>query len=360
MIIRRETITGSNDLNVVYRPCTISEMIGNDTNKRIIGNALDAEKIPHTQLFTGDAGCGKTTAAKIIALGLNCKENGVSSKPCLKCSSCKTILEGNSLDVKEINVGQSGGKDYIDSVVRDLPMAPFNTRYKVIIFDEAHELTAAAKDLLLKPIENGYDHVYFIFCTNQPEKLKSRKKDVGEAFLDRCSILNFGRVDIKLIYDLLLNVCEFEGFHYNTDVLTLIADESKGVPRNALVWLNQIAIEGSWAMSAAKEICEVISEEDNPQIKALCQAMNKGKFKEACEVFDKIKTMSIESMRIPVSYYFTSCLKNSRKVGDAKKYSQILDILTQPIYEQGRVALPKWYNVMFKVTDIILMHGRRP
>lgn len=359
MIIRRETIAGSNDLNTVYRPCKVDEMIGNETNRKIIKNALDNKRVPHTQLFTGDAGCGKTTMAKIIALGLNCEENGVGSDPCLECASCKTILEGSNLDVKEINVGQDGGKDAVSAIVRDLPMSPFNTRYKIIIFDEAHELTAAAKDLLLKPIESGYEHVYFIFCTNQPEKLRSRKKGVGEAFLDRCSILDFGRVSIELIGGLLLNVCQFEGFSYNAESLSIVAEESKGVPRNALVWLNKIALEGSWDLKVTKEICNTLTDDDDPQIKELCRALNQGKFKEATIVFEKIKTMSIESIRIPMSFYFLACLKNSRKVGDAKKYSQVLDIITQPVYEQGKAAIPKWYNMMFKITDIILMAGRR-
>ena len=172
MIIRRATKSGSNDLVVAYRPCLIDEMLGNDANKKMIKNALDTKRIPHTQLFSGPPGCGKTTAARIVSLGLNCEINGVSSQPCLKCKTCKTILEGSCADVKEINVGQSGGKDHVDKVIRDLSYAPFAANYKVLIFDEAHELTSAAKDLLLKPIENGYSHVYFIFCTNKPDKIK--------------------------------------------------------------------------------------------------------------------------------------------------------------------------------------------
>jgi DNA polymerase III delta prime subunit len=297
--------------------------------------------------------CGKTTAAKIIALGLNCETNGVSSAPCLECPSCRSILEGNSQDVKEINVGQEGGKAYVDSIVRDLPYAPFNTRYKVIIFDEADELTAAAKDLLLKPTENGYDHVYFIFCTNQPEKLKSKKKDAGEAFLSRCSTLNFKRIDTKLLQGLVRNVCDFEGYPANNEVLDLIVEEAKGVPRTALVRLNQVATEGSWTLSAAKEICEVWSEEDDPQVKAFCQALNKGSFIESVTIYDKITNLNAESLRIPVSYYFTSCLRNSKKVPDARKFSAILDEVNIPIYEQGRMANPRWYNLIFKITDIV-------
>jgi DNA polymerase-3 subunit gamma/tau len=339
MILRRESKTGSNDLHVVYRPYLIDEMIGNDTNKKLIRNALDENKVPHTQLFTGDAGCGKTTAARIVALGLNCEEKGVTSKPCLKCGSCLSIIDGNSIDVKEINVGQSGGKDYVDAIVKELPTAAWNSRFKIIIFDEAHELTNAAKDLLLKPIENGYDHVYYIFCTNQPEKLRSRKKDVGEAFLDRCSVLNFNRVPIEQIQGLLQDVVEFEGMPLNHEILSIVSNESKGVPRNALVWLNQISTEGSWDPAVAREICGSITEEDDPNVFKLAQLLNKGNFKEAVALFEKVsKTAQAETVRIRVAAYFVSALKKARTVDEGRKFSAILDILTIPIYEQGKVG----------------------
>lgn len=353
MIIRRESKAGANDLNVVYRPCTIEELLGNETNKRIIKNSLDNDKVPHTWLFTGYPGCGKTTAARIIALGLNCEKNGVSSTPCLECRSCKSILDGNSIDVKEINVGQSGGKDYVDSIVRDLSSSPFNSNVKVLIFDEAHELTNAAKDLLLKPIENGYDHVYFIFCTNQPEKLRSKKKDAGEAFLDRCNILNFDRIGTDLITGLLLNICEFEGVNYNVDVLEFLSEESAGVPRNAIVWLNQIITEDSWTISVAKEICGVLVEDNDPQIIDLCKSLNTGSFKRAVTIFTGMRNVNVESIRISVTGYFVACLKRSKKVSEARKFSLILDVLTPPIYEVGKLAEHRWYNYMFKVTDII-------
>lgn len=353
MIIRREVFNRSNDLNVSYRPCKVDEMIGNETSKKIIKNALDSGKMPHTQLFTGGPGCGKTTAARIIALGLNCENSDIKSQPCLECNSCKSILSGSSLDVREINVGQTGGKDYISSLVNDLALAPFNSKFKILILDEAHELTTAAKDLLLKPIENGYDHVYFIFCTNQPEKLKSKKKGTGEAFLDRCSILNFDRISTVLMKELVQNVCEFEGFEYNQEVLDIIIDESTGVPRNALVWLNQIATEGTWTKKAAKEICGSFSDENDPQIIELCRALNKGNFKAAVSVFDSVTGFSVENMRIIASAYFVNCLKRSKKVYEARKYSKILDVMTIPIYEQGKLANHKFYNYLFKVSDIV-------
>ena len=353
MIIRRETSTGSNDLHVVYRPCKVDELIGNATNKKIIKNALDSNRVPHTQLFTGDAGCGKTTAAKIIALGLNCETNGISSDPCLTCKSCKSIIEGSNVDVREINVGQTGGKDYVDAIVKDLPMAPFNSRYKVIIFDEAHELTTAAKELLKKPIESGFNHIYYIFCTNEPEKLKSKNKKGGEPFLGGCSVLNFSRISNQQLYDLMKNVCEFEGFQFNPEVLIIITEEAKGVSRNALMWLNQIAIEGTWSVSVAKEICGLGSDMDDPIFLDLCRALNKGIFKESISTFEKMKSMQMETLRINVSSYFVSCLKRSKTPITATKYSKVLDILEPPIYLQGKPAEYIWYNRMFKITDVI-------
>jgi len=354
MIIRRQSNLGSNDLNVVYRPCVADEMLGNESNKAFIKNALDDKKVPHTQLFTGDAGCGKTTAARILALGLNCEENGEGSSPCLQCASCKAILNGHSIDVKEINVGQSGGKDYIDALVRDLPMAPFNSRYKIIILDEAHKLTDAAKDLLLKPLEDGFAHVYFVLCTNNPEKLKSKKGADGEAFLDRCTDLEFGRVDLDEIATLIKNVCEYEGWIYNQDVLDVITEACKGVPRSALRWLNQIAIEGSWQLTAAKQICSSAGvAEDDPQVLELSRALVNARFGEACKIFIKIKKIPVESVRIAVAGFFVGCLKRSKTFGEGRKFSRALDVLTVPIYEQGKLAEHKWYNYMYKTADAI-------
>ena len=358
MIIRRESACGSNDLNVVYRPCTIDELIGNEVGKRLLRNALDTKKVHHTNLFTGSAGTGKTTAAKILALGLNCDTNGVSSTPCLECRSCRATIEGNNPDVVEINVAQTGGKDHVDNIVKNLLYSPMISKYKVLIFDEAHELTLSAKNLLLTPTERGYDHVYFIFCTNQPNKLKSKNVEDGEPFLSRCNIINFTRCSVDEIKGLLRNICEFEGSSYTEEGLDIISEESRGVPRDAIMWVNQAIIEGSWETKIIQDICSILVEEDSPEVINLSRLLNKGSFKEALELYANIKIVPIETMRIIVSGFFVACLKNSKKIGDAKKYSTILDIVTQPIYEQGKLADHKWINYMFKITDTINSFGR--
>lgn len=350
MLVRRESRSGANDLHVVYRPFCIDEMLGNDINRNIIRNSLDKDEVSHTYLFVGEPGCGKTTVARIVALGLNCT-NGVSSKPCLKCPACRSIIDENSIDVLEVNVGQSGGKDAVDSIVRDLPAAPFNSRYKVIIFDEAHKLTPAAQDLLLKVIESGFAHVFFIFCTNKPDKLKMHG---DEAFLTRTSILKFNPLETEVVYNMLVNVCEFEAFAYDTEVLKYISEECGGVPRTALVWTKIIVDEGSWKLDVVKQLVGSGFEEDDPQLKELCYNLVKGRFKDSFKLFNCVKKkFSVESIRINAVGYFTSCLRNSKKVPDARKFSAILDFLLIPIYEQGKPAEYKFVNLIFKVTDCI-------
>jgi len=347
MLVKRTSRTGANDLNTVYRPCKVDEMLGNKTNINIIKKGLDRNGLHHSLLFTGDAGCGKTTAARIIALGLNC-ENGEAptSEPCLECISCKSILNQNSMDVMEINVGQSGGKDAVDGVARDLPSAPFGVRYKVIIFDEAHKLTSAAQDLLLKVIEDGYKHVYFIFCTNKPEKLTN-------AFISRCNVMHFGRISKDLILKLLMNVAEFEGMNYSPEVIEYLATEARGVPRNALVWVNQIEDEGSWTLDAAKEIIGITLDETDPQVIEVSKALLKGSFKDAVKIYDKIKNKNqAESVRLGITSYFVGCLKRAKNYAEADRFSEMLDIISQPIYEQGKPGDYRLYNYLYKVTRV--------
>lgn len=366
MLVKRESNTGANDLHTVFRPCTLDEVFGNRTNINILKHGLSSGNLSHCFLFTGDAGCGKTTVAKVLALGIQCEAfaGGVPGKtmtstPCLHvdhkmpndkkswCQSCRSIINDNSIDVQEINVGATGGKDAVDKIVNNLPSAPFNSRHKVVIFDEAHKLTPAAQDLLLKVIETGFSYVYFIFCTNHPEKL-------SDAFITRCNVMHFGRISKDLIGVMLKNVAEFEAMSYTQEALDYIAEESAGVPRSALVWLKQINDEASWSNDSVKEIIGISLCIDDPEIIEISKVLLKGHFKSAVSMYDKIKSKNqAEGIRIGVTGYMVGCLKRTKKVRDARKFSAMLDFLTIPIYEQGKLADHKFINYMFKITDHI-------
>lgn len=344
MLIRRNTRTGSDDLHVVYRPYKIAEMLGHVTNKKIIKNSLDNKTVSHTNLFTGPYGCGKTTAARILAASLNCDE-GMSSEPCLKCESCLSIINNHSMDVIEVNLGQSGRKGDVSDLVKDLGAAAFFSNYKVLIMDEAQDLTKASQDLLLKVIEDGYSHVYFIFCTNEPEKLK-------DTFISRCNVLHFGRMSVENILAMLTNVCEFEGIDYDKDVVSYLADEAKGVPRDALISLKQVIDEGSWTIEAIKKLGGIILDENDPQVIELSRALFKGSFKDALGIYKKLN-VAPESLRIAVAGYFIGCLKRIRKVGEGRKYDKVMDVMGKPIYESGKLAEHAMIHRLFKVTDAV-------
>jgi len=357
VVWRSESSIGSKDLHVIYRPYKLEHMLGNESNKRIVKKGLDNGTLPHTMLFIGPAGCGKTTMARIIATGLNC-EHGPTSKPCLKCSQCRSIINYSSLDVMEINVGKTGGKDDVAKIVADLPSSPFSAKYKVLIFDEAHKLTDAAKDLLLKPIEDGYNHVYYIFCTNHPEKLRTRKnKKDGEAFLDRCHLMEFKAIAKEEIVQLLNGICGWEGQVPNKDVINLIAEESLGIPRRAITWLRQIIDDGTWNIEVVKPIIGILSEEDDPQIIEICRALQRGNFEKAVSEYDKLsKKMGADAIRIPILFYFLSCLKGASDFNKRHKFSRVMDILTPFVPESGKLGNLVMIHNFHKIAAI--MSGR--
>lgn len=348
MLTKRITEGGANDLITVYRPCLIDEMVGQEINKKLIRSNLEQYTSPHTLLFTGPAGCGKTTAARIIALGLNCEEaEGSTSTPCLSCDICKATLNDSNMDVMEINVGKSGGKDAVDKITDTLSFNPMISRHKVIIFDEAHKLTSAAQDLLLKEVENGYSHVYFIFCTNEPEKLKT-------TFIDRCTSMHFGPLDTKLIVDMLVNICEFEGESFDRSILKYIAESAKGTPRRAIGFLKKVVDEGSWEKEKVQELLQnILLDEDNPNIMEIGKAIMNGSFKDCLKIMKKLKNMPEESIRIATAGFFTNKLSWAKSYEQADQYSAILDFMTVPILMTGKPAYHILVNNFYKASKIM-------
>lgn len=340
MIIRR----GEGDLNKIYRPCTIKEMIGNQTIKNMIATGIEKGTLPHSIMFTGPSGSGKTTAARIIALGMNCQE-GSTANPCCKCSSCKATLDQNSFSVIEVDGARTGNIDTMREVLDNLPAAPMSgDKYKILIIDEAHKLSDKSQSSLLKTLEDNSSHVYIILCTNEPDKLKDVTKN-------RCKIMQFSRLLDKEIYKLISEVAEFEGMSYKKEILDYIVEESNGIPRQALSYLQQVAADNTWTKESASLIINAGVEVDQIEVFAFCRILLKSNWRSILDAFKKIKTIPPETVRIVITGFMAGCLRNSRSIEDAKKFSKIVDIISIPHY--GPKPEHILLNSLFKIMMIL-------
>lgn len=234
MIIKRNR----GDFAIVYRPWRISEIYGQEEIKEIIGRGLDERDLPRSMLFYGESGVGKTTFARIIAAGLNCRQCGPTSDPCLKCDSCKQAMNDNHFALMQINSAELTGIDHLREIRRDLDCAAMDgSKHKIVVFDECHRLSPAAQNLLLKVIEDSHPDNYFILCTTEPKRLL-------ETLKNRCMPLEFKPIHEQVIFELLRDVCESERLKCANEILERIAQEAEGKARNALFLLQRAALRG--------------------------------------------------------------------------------------------------------------------
>jgi len=343
MIVKR----ANGDLNVAYRPCRFSDVIGNRVVVNMLSNAVVQNKIPHAIMFTGNSGCGKTTMARIVALALNCFEPE-GSEPCLKCDACKSILDLNSFAVIELDGARAGNVDTIRSVLDDLPSAPMGMeKNKVLIIDEAHNLTPPSKSekALLKFLEDTPPHVYVILCTNEPQKFE-------DVTINRCKAIQFSRLSDSEIFTLLEEVSQFEGFPYNPEILKYIEEESNGVPRQALTYLQLISVEGSWTKEAASLLVNAGIDIDEMEIVDFCRLLvKKNPFKSLLEAYKKIKKIPPERVRINMRGFLVGCIKNAKNIEEAKRFHAATEVLRSPYFH----AKPEHDLIsdIFKITTIL-------
>lgn len=227
----------NHDFTTIYRPKRVSEVYGNDENKRIIARGLDEGNLPHSLLFHGVSGTGKTTLAQIVGMGLNCK-TGRTGEPCCECDSCRSVLHGASLTYIEYNSANNTGIDFLRGERQNFDALPLGDyRAKVYVFDECHRLSDNSQDLLLREVENPVEITYFIFCTTQ-------LKGIIEPLRNRCMSLEFTRVADQEVLRLLKYVIECEQLALDSEILDGIVRAADGMPRNALTLLQKAMLTG--------------------------------------------------------------------------------------------------------------------
>ncbi|NBO46004.1 MAG: DNA polymerase III subunit gamma and tau [Actinobacteria bacterium] len=217
-----------------YRPGTLAEVIGQDHITIPLGRAVDSGRAHHAYLFTGPRGCGKTSSARILARCLNC-EQGPTSKPCGVCQSCIDLAPNGpgSVDVLEIDAATHGGVDEARDLRERAVFAPAQSRYRVYIIDEAHQLSNAAANALLKLIEEPPPHLKFVFATTEPDKI------IG-TIRSRTHHYPFRLIPARVLQQHLAWVCESEDVKAEPGALAVVARAAAGSARDALSVLGQV------------------------------------------------------------------------------------------------------------------------
>jgi DNA polymerase-3 subunit gamma/tau len=268
-----------------YRPQRFADVAGQDHVTRTLMNALSQNRIAHGYIFSGHRGIGKTTIARIVAQALNCRtEVGGAARPtpepCGVCDSCVEIRQGNAVDVIEIDAATNRGIDEIRELRDAARYAPSRDRYKIYILDEAHQITDAAFNALLKTLEEPPAHVIFMMATTQPE-------DIPQTIRSRCQHFSFHAVKFDDILAQLKMIAAHEEVVAEEAALALLAEAGDGSMRDALSIMDQAIAsaptENGKAVLSAAQIRELMGSVPNAVFERLLEAVAAGQSAELME-----------------------------------------------------------------------------
>ena len=227
-----------------WRPRTFDAIVGQEPVVRTLKRAVETGRVAHAYLFSGPRGTGKTSTAKVLAMGLNCSE-GPTSEPDGTCDSCRAIINNSSMDVLEMDAASNRGIDEIRDLRDKVNLAPTQGRMKVYIIDEVHMLTTEAFNALLKMLEEPPEHVVFVLATTEKHK-------VLPTIISRCQSFDFRRPGISTLSEKLREISEAEGIEAEPAALTAIAREGRGSFRDAEGLLDQLASFTDGPITAAR------------------------------------------------------------------------------------------------------------
>ncbi len=256
-----------------YRPETFADLVGQDAMVRTLKNAFETDRIAQAFIMTGIRGTGKTTTARIIAKGMNCigPDGGgkPTTEPCGACEHCVSIMQGQHVDVIEMDgASQTKIDDIRNNVLDSVHYAPASARYKIYIIDEVHMLSNSAFNALLKTLEEPPEHVKFIFATTEIRK-------VPVTVLSRCQRFDLRRIEPEVMIALLQKIAKGEGAAISDEALALITRASEGSARDATSLLDQAISHGA-GETTADQIRAMLGLADRGRVLDLFDLIMKG------------------------------------------------------------------------------------
>ena len=322
-----------------YRPQRFADVAGQDHVTRTLLNALGQNRIAHGYIFSGHRGIGKTTIARILAMALNCRtEIGAEARstpePCGVCDSCVEIRQGNAVDVIEIDAATNRGIDEIRELREAARYAPARDRYKIYILDEAHQITEAAFNALLKTLEEPPAHIVFMMATTQPE-------DIPQTIRSRCQHFSFHAVRFDDILAQLKAIAEQEQVEAEEAALALLAEAGDGSMRDALSIMDQAIAsapcEAGRPILAAAQIRELMGAVPNTVFEKLLEAVAAG---QSAELMEQLNVL-INAGHSPQSLarQMVRYLRNALMAKLGGEHTELLEISADERARAARSAL---------------------
>ncbi len=312
-----------------YRPQKFSEVIGQEHVTRTLQNALEQGRTAHGYIFSGHRGIGKTTVARILAAALNCRSSDKPvAEPCGVCESCTEIRAGNAVDVIEIDAATNRGIDEIRELREAARYRPARDRFKIYILDEAHQITDAAFNALLKTLEEPPDHIVFMLATTQPE-------DIPQTIRSRCQHFSFRAVKFDDIVGQLRDLVGREKIEADDDALALLAEAGDGSMRDALSILDQ-AIASSSGKITANSVRNLVGAAPAHILEEVMQAVARGASEEVLRQVDHL----ISEGHSPTHFarQMVRFLRNATVAKIAGKDSSLLQMSSEERERVERVA----------------------
>ena len=262
-----------------WRPRRFGAIVGQEPVVRTLRRAIETDRVAHAYLFSGPRGTGKTSTAKVLAMGLNCAK-GPTPEPDGTCDSCRAIMNNSSMDVLEMDAASNRGIDEIRELRDRVNLAPASGRMKVYIIDEVHMLTAEAFNALLKMLEEPPEHVIFVLATTEKHK-------VLPTIISRCQSFDFRRPGVDTLSEKLAEIAAAEEIQVEPEALTIIAREGKGSFRDAEGLLDQLSsfADGPITASMVRELLGSVGSEALAETTA---ALHERRVADALKVVDRL------------------------------------------------------------------------